>query len=325
MVTTRRRVRGELKNPAYEIFIGVLSVLSIVNLVLVYVFMADAAMQLVLGATNALFSVIFLLDFIYRITTAEAPWAYFLKGFGWADLLASLPFPQFKILRIFRLLRVIRLLRALGVRRIVSILVHDRANSTLMTLLLLGILVLQFGSISILAVEEHADGSNITTASDALWYTIVTIATVGYGDQYPMIIVVGIGIFGTFTGYLANAFLGPSKKTGAEADRSSISRGDDDADGSERSSKATAAGVAAGAASGAVTTGMTAKDVADAGEPTDTRAPASNEAASLDAAADEIASARADRLHALIAQVEAMQAELRELLAENGGHDAETR
>ena len=59
-------------------------------------------------------------------------------------------------------------------------------------------------------------------ASDALWYTIATISTVGYGDQYPvtnagrivgsMIIVVGVGIFGTFTGYLANLFLAPRKK-----------------------------------------------------------------------------------------------------------------
>ncbi len=95
-----------------------------------------------------------------------------------------------------------------------------------MTLLLMGVLVLQFGSISILAVEEHADGANITSASDALWYTLVTISTVGYGDRFPvtnagrligtLIIVVGVGIFGTFTGYLANLFLGPGRG-GAEA------------------------------------------------------------------------------------------------------------
>ena len=67
--------------------------------------------------------------------------------------------------------------------------------------------------------KDAAEGANITTASDALWYTIVTISTVGYGDQYPVtnlgriigagIIVVGVGIFGTFTGYLANLFLSP--------------------------------------------------------------------------------------------------------------------
>lgn len=229
MTTPRgaRKVRSELKNTAYEIFIGLLSILSIANLVLMYAFASDPSLQLILSAMNALFSVIFLGDFLYRLLTAPSAGRYFFRGFGWADLLASLPFAQLKVLRVFRLLRVVRLLRKVGIRAVGRTLLHDRANSALMTLLLLGILVLQFGSLSILAVEEDADGSNIRSASDALWYTIVTISTVGYGDQYPVtntgrligtaIIIVGVGIFGTFTGYLANLFLGPRR--GGEAEQ----------------------------------------------------------------------------------------------------------
>ena len=37
----------------------------------------------------------------------------------------------------------------------------------------MGILVLEFGSLEILHIEQHAPGANITTASDALWYVIV--------------------------------------------------------------------------------------------------------------------------------------------------------
>jgi voltage-gated potassium channel len=135
------------------------------------------------------------------------------------------PLPQLQFLRIFRLVRVFRLLRGVGGRSVLRTLVRDRAGSALYTLLLTGILVLQFGSLLILRIEDDAPGANITTASDALWYTIVTISTVGYGDQYPvttagrivgaMIIVVGVGIFGTFTGYLANVFLSPRKPAGA--------------------------------------------------------------------------------------------------------------
>ena len=214
--------RSELKNTGYEIFIGILSVLSILNLVLLYA-IQDAALDTVLWVMNAILSAIFLADFTYRLFTAPSKARYFFRTYGWADLLASLPLQQVKILRVFRLARVFRLLREYGLRNIARNLLRDRAGSALLFLLLMGILVLEFGSLEILHVEQHAAGANITTASDALWYTIVTISTVGYGDRYPvtnegriigsLIIVIGVAIFGTFTGYLANLFLTPRKQT----------------------------------------------------------------------------------------------------------------
>jgi voltage-gated potassium channel len=220
--------RSELKGIGYEIFIGALSLLSIFNLFLVVVVRQDEDLQNVLLIMNAIFSGVFLLDFSYRLATAPSRRDYFFKHFGWADLLASLPFAELKFLRIFRLVRVIRLMREVGGRKVLRTLIRDRAGSALYTLLLAGVLVLQFGSLAILRIEDDAPGANITNASDALWYTIATISTVGYGDQYPvtnagrvvgaMIIVVGVGIFGTFTGYLANLFLAPRKKAPEQPD-----------------------------------------------------------------------------------------------------------
>ncbi len=215
------KVRSELKNTGYEIFIGILSLLSIVNLVLIYAFSQDQALKYILYAMNGLLSLIFLVDFLYRLFTAPSKSGYFFRLYGWADLLASLPVPQTKVLRVFRLVRVYRLLAAYGLRKIGRTLIADRAGSALLVLLMLGILVLEFGSLAMVAIESKAPGANITTASDGLWYVVVTISTVGYGDQYPVtnagrfmgtvIIVVGVAIFGTFTGYLANLFLSAPK------------------------------------------------------------------------------------------------------------------
>jgi voltage-gated potassium channel len=168
---------------------------------------------------NILLTFILFVDFVYRLVTAPSRADYFFRQFGWADLLASLPVPELKVLRVFRLVRVSQLMRARGGRLIGRRLMRNRAGSALLTLLLMGILVLEFGSLWMLALEQGAPDANITTASDAIWYVVVTISTVGYGDQFPVttdgrilgavIIVVGVGIFGTFTGYLANLFLAP--------------------------------------------------------------------------------------------------------------------
>jgi voltage-gated potassium channel len=210
-----------LKNPGYEIFIGALSILSILNLVMMYAFQ-DQALDYVLMIMNAPLTLIFFIDFLYRFKTAPDRSYYFWRNWGWADLLASLPFQQTKILRVFRLIKVYRLLKEYGAKNIGRAIIKDRAGSALLMLLLIGILVLEFGSLEMLRLEADVPGSNITTASDALWYIIVTMSTVGYGDQYPItnpgrvlgtvIIVVGVGIFGTLTGYLANLFLSPPAK-----------------------------------------------------------------------------------------------------------------
>lgn len=214
----------EMKNEAYEIFIAALAILSLVNLVLLYA-VRDQSLDFVILVINAVLTLIFLLDFFYRLMTAGSKSRYFWREYGWADLLSSLWFQQLKVFRVFRLVKVYRLLKEKGLRGLGHALVANLAGSALLTLLLVGILMLQFGSLGMLTLERNVAGANITTASDALWYVVVTMATVGYGDQFPVsnpgrilgtgIIIVGVGIFGTLTGYLANTFLSTRRKAPA--------------------------------------------------------------------------------------------------------------
>ena len=67
-----------------------------------------------------------------------------------------------------------------------------------------------------LEFERHPD-SNIKTAEDAIWWAFTTITTVGYGDRYPVtsegrfvavvLMAAGVGLFGTFSAFLASWFL----------------------------------------------------------------------------------------------------------------------
>ena len=215
----------ELKNTSYELFIGALSVLSIFNLVFYYL-VPDSAVSSVILIMDGLLSVIFIADFLYRLFSAESKSDYFFRQMGWADLLASMPAPQFKILRLFRVVRLYRLMKVYGGARMIKEFFANRGSSALMTLFFIMILILEFGGLAILWVESGVPEANITDASDAVWYVYVTITTVGYGDQYPvsdagrimgaLIMTVGVGLFGTITAFLANAFIEPSEEEDEE-------------------------------------------------------------------------------------------------------------
>ncbi len=202
----------------FDIFVLALSVLSIVNMVLAIAPLSAAVHNVVLIVDGVL-CLIFLADFFLRLKRAPHKRTYLIHEGGWLDFLGSLPFPGLRLARLFRMARVSRIVHQYGPRGVWEMIAVDRAGSALLGTLFLTIIVLQFGSMFVLAAEARADNANILTASDALWWSYVTVTTVGYGDRFPVttsgrvvgvaMLTIGIGLFGVLTGFLANAFLAP--------------------------------------------------------------------------------------------------------------------
>jgi voltage-gated potassium channel len=229
-------MQGEVKSSAapeqlslYDLFIGILTVLSLGVMLLQFLLPADADAQEVLFIIDNLYCVIFMADFFGRLYKAKPKRAY-LKWQGVTDFLGSIPaIPALRLFRLFRLARVVRVLRIGGPKRIVREFSERRSESVLYITITFALILLTVGSMAVLYFEDKNPDANIHNGNDAIWWSIVTITTVGYGDRYPVTnggrvigmvtMMVGIGIFGVITSFMANAFMAPTKQQREAAEK----------------------------------------------------------------------------------------------------------
>lgn len=152
---------------------------------------------------------IYLTDLVLRLVVAEN-FGKFVRS-SWLEILAlALPFIRF--LRVFRVVLALKAIRGL---------VSNRASAAGTYLLMLVPLTWFSGAVAVLDAEAGNPEASITDLREALWWSLATITTVGYGDKYPttldgqlvagVLMLTGIALFSAGAGIFASWILGEKR------------------------------------------------------------------------------------------------------------------
>jgi len=166
--------------------------------------------------------IIFSLEYLLRIFVSKAPIKYVFSFYGLIDLISILPFflgaaydlralRIFRVFRVFRALKLARYSQAINRFHLAAKIVHEEVILFLMVTMIF----IFIASTGIYYFENEAQPDVFSSVIDSLWWAVVTLTTVGYGDVYPITIggkvftffmlIVGVGIVTVPAGLVSSA------------------------------------------------------------------------------------------------------------------------
>lgn len=168
-----------------------------------------------------IFTILFTVEYVLRLVSIKRPLSYVFSFFGVIDLLAIIPsylsfflvgaqsLIVFRALRLLRVFRIFKLTHFLTEMQFLGAAIRSSSKKISVFMLTVLFLVIILGSVMYL-IEKGENG--FTTIPDSIYWAIVTITTVGYGDISPVtplgkfvasfIMLIGYGIIAVPTGII---------------------------------------------------------------------------------------------------------------------------
>lgn len=240
--------RNDLPSKLFDFFIVFVILLNLAA-TLAYTFESFNAVKGLLDAIELITVLIFTVEYILRIWTADQKYAgmssvkaalrFAVSFYGIIDLLTFLPyyipviFPAgivaFRILRVFRIFRLFQVNAQYDAYNVITSVLYEKRNQLISSVCLIFILMLA-SSLSMYSLEHEAQPDAFKNAFSGMWWSVSAMLTVGYGDIYPITTAgkilaiatafLGVGLVAIPTGIISAGFVQQytAIKSGVSAD-----------------------------------------------------------------------------------------------------------
>ncbi|WP_179376752.1 ion transporter [Winogradskyella wichelsiae] len=215
-------LNGTKRSRRFAYFIQFLIILSVITFSIETLPDLKPQTRVVLKAIEAFCVIVFTFEYLARIYVADHKPKFIFSFFGIVDFLAILPFYlSFGIdLRSLRLLRMFRLFRLFKLVRYNKAMRHFAkamrlAKEQIILFMMITLMLIYFTAVGIYYFENEAQPEHFSSIFSSLWWSIVTLTTVGYGDVYPITIggrvftffmlLIGLGVVAIPTGIISSS------------------------------------------------------------------------------------------------------------------------
>lgn len=223
--------REDIPSRAYDIFLMIAVILNFA-IAIFDTFPKAVQFHEMIVAVEIITVVIFLLDYVLRIVTAdylypkksagEARLLFMVSWSGIIDFLSCIPYFLFHGASILRIFRVIRILRVFRIRfysdplKTIGDVLHKKRDQLISSCFIVFVMICA-ASIMMYNLEHRAQPEAFANAFSGLWWAVSTLLTVGYGDIVPITVAgkicgsiltfLGVGLVAIPTGILSAGFI----------------------------------------------------------------------------------------------------------------------